>query len=202
VDIPSSFRSEEVVVDNARPTSRPADDREGAEVEGRPFDFVSEWNLEQSAGTMTSGPTDPVFLVVGFDGSEPAQRALDAAVRLIHNRNGQLEIVYVAHLPTGAGMSAEAMADLRNRLDDLAAHLASDVRSRLGRREPRWHFQRRDGQVADELTTVAEELRREHSPEARVAVIVGGSAHKSHRIPGSVSMNLEQDARFPVMVVP
>jgi nucleotide-binding universal stress UspA family protein len=194
--------SEESVVDNPTPDTKPTNDRTGAEVDNGQFDFVTEWNLEQSAGTMSGTPTDPVFLVVGFDGTEPAQRALDAAARLLHNRNGQLEVVYVAHLPTVAGISADDMADLRVGLDDLAAHLATDVRIRLGRSEPRWHFQRRDGQVAHELTTVAEELRREHSPKARVAVIVGGSAHKSHRTPGSVSMNLEQDGRFPVMVVP
>jgi hypothetical protein len=94
------------------------------------------------------------------------------------------------------------MAEVHNGFDDLAAHLASHIRSRLGAHEPRWHFQRRYGTVARELTAVADELRRHNGPQARVAVIVGGSAHKYHHVLGSVSMNLERLDRFPVMVVP
>ena len=58
------------------------------------------------------------------------------------------------------------------------------------------------GAVAHELTAVADELRSQHGPEARIGVVVGGSAHKYHRFLGSVSMNLERVDRFPVLVVP
>ena len=165
-------------------------------------EFATEWEIQRTLGTAGGSRTDPVFLVVGFDGTEPAQRALDSAARLLHDRDGALEVVYVAHVPAGAAMSPEAVAEVGNGFDDLAAHLAGEVRSRLGANEPRWHFQRRDGTVAHELTAVADELRRQHGPQSRVAVIVGGSAHKYHRVLGSVSMNLERVDRFPVMVVP
>jgi nucleotide-binding universal stress UspA family protein len=176
-----------------------------APADRRYSEFATGWELEQTAGTAgTAGDpaTDEVFLVVGFDGTDPAQRALESAARLLHNLDGALEVVYVAHVPAGAARSAAAMAEARKRLDDLAAHLASDVRSQLGAREPRWHFQRRDGTVARELSAVADELRRQHGPHVRVAVIVGGSAHKNHRVLGSVSVYLERLDRFPVMVVP
>ena len=159
--------------------------------------FSTEWETERTAGT-PSGSWDPLFLVVGFDGTEPAQRALETAARLLHDRDGALEVVYVAHVPPGAPVSSE----LRDGFDDLAAHLASDVRERLGAHEPRWHFQRRDGTVSRELSGVAEELRRRYGPQARVAVIVGGSAHKGHHLLGSVSTSLERLDRFPVMVIP
>jgi nucleotide-binding universal stress UspA family protein len=168
-------------------------------------DWDTEWDIERTAGTAGlagDSRTDPLFLVVGFDGTEPAQRALESAARLLHNRDGALEVVYVARVPAGAARSAVAKAEARERLDDLAAHLASDVRSQMGACEPRWHFQRRDGTVAGELSAVAGELRRQHGPRARVAVVLGGSAHKSHRVLGSVSVNLERLDRFPVMVVP
>ena len=159
--------------------------------------FSTEWEAERTAGT-PSGSWDPVFLVVGFDGTEPAQRALETAARLLHDRDGALEVVYVAHVPPGAAMSNE----LRHGFDDLAAHLASDVRDRLGAHEPRWHFQRRDGAVSRELSAVAEDLRRRYGPRGRVAVIVGGSAHKGHDVSSWVSTNLERLDRFPVMVIP
>ena len=41
--------------------------------------FATEWTMEQTAGTASSSAGAPVVVVVGFDGSEPAQRALDAA---------------------------------------------------------------------------------------------------------------------------
>src|ERR1700716_3619640 len=58
--------------------------------------FVTEWALEQTAGTAGRSPDAPVVLVVGFDGSEPARRALDAAAGLLRDREGMLEVVYVA----------------------------------------------------------------------------------------------------------
>jgi CO/xanthine dehydrogenase FAD-binding subunit len=39
-----------------------------------------------------------LYLVVGYDGSPPAVRALDAAIRLLQGRTGSIEVVYVAHL--------------------------------------------------------------------------------------------------------
>ena len=44
---------------------------------------------------MTSAPPPAAFLnlVVGYDGSPPAQRALDAAVLLLHGRAGRIDVV-------------------------------------------------------------------------------------------------------------
>src|SRR5712671_2384309 len=87
--------------------------------------FATEWTLEQTAGTAGSSPDAPVLLVVGFDGSEPAQRALDAAA----------------------------------------------------------------------------ELLRQHGPDATVVLVVGGSSNKHLHVAGSVSSNLAQVDRFPLVVV-
>jgi nucleotide-binding universal stress UspA family protein len=186
-------------------TTLSASDREYAPADRRYSDLGPPWDVELTAGTAgTAGDpwTGPVFLVVGFDGSQASQRALDSAVRLLHHRDGALEVVYVAHVPGGVARSVAARAEVSKRFDELAAHLASDVRFRLGARESRWHFQRREGTVADELSAVVDELRREHGPHASVGVIVGGSEPKSRRDLGSVSVNLERLDRFPVMVVP
>jgi hypothetical protein len=55
-------------------------------------------NPDQTAGTLIGPPDTQVYAVVGFDGSASALRALDAASRLLNDRPGGMEIVYVAHL--------------------------------------------------------------------------------------------------------
>jgi len=129
----------------------------------------------QTAGTLGGSPDAPVYAVVGFDGSPPALRALDAAARLLHDRPGGMEIVYVAHLPAiaaAADLDGQAAAGLRQSLDDSARELSTEVRTRLQATHLRgaaqhWHFQRRDGAVADQLTAVADELRLQRGPTPR-----------------------------------
>ena len=140
--------------------------------------FATGWALDQTAGTAGSTPGGPVFVVVGFDGSEPAQRALDAAARLLRDRDGRLEVVYVAHVPAGPTPSAGSMA------------------------EARWHFERRSGAVARELIAVADELRRQRGADANIVLFVGGSSPKHPHVAGSVSLHLAQVDRFPLVVVP
>jgi nucleotide-binding universal stress UspA family protein len=50
-------------------------------------------------------PAGDVRLVVGFDGSPPAAPALEAAVNLLQGRDGRIEVVYVAHIPSMAALS-------------------------------------------------------------------------------------------------
>ena len=164
--------------------------------------FATEWALEQTAGTTGSTPGAPVFVVVGFDGSEPAQRALDAAARLLRDRDGRLEVVYVAHVPAGPTPSAGSMAEVSNRTDDPGRRLADEVRARLEPTEARWHFERRSGAVARELIAVADELRRQRGADATIVLFVGGSSPKHPHVAGSVSLHLAQVDRFPLVVVP
>src|ERR1700751_4504933 len=68
--------------------------------------FTLPTNPEQPAGTLAGPPDSLVYAVVGFDGSASALHALDAASRLLNDRPGGMEIVYVAHraaLAAGGG---------------------------------------------------------------------------------------------------
>jgi hypothetical protein len=47
-----------------------------------------------------------LHIVVGYDGSAPASRALDAAVRLLQGRIGCIDVVWVAHLSSTVRLSA------------------------------------------------------------------------------------------------
>ena len=164
---------------------------------------------EQTAGTAV-GPLDrPTYAVVGFDGSAPSLRALDTAARLLNDRPGGMEIVYVAHLPAAAaaGLVGMASADLLQSFDDTARQLSDEARDRLQASHlraaaQRWHFQRRDGAIADNLIAVADDLRYRHGPDAEVFLIVGRSEHGYHHVVGSVPAALERHVHYPVIVIP
>ena len=74
---------------------------------------------------MSTDAPSPVnlYLVVGYDGSPPASRALDAAVNLLHGRAGRVEVVYVAHLPAADTLSANAVGQLEVDFDEIARDL-------------------------------------------------------------------------------
>jgi nucleotide-binding universal stress UspA family protein len=141
-------------------------------------------------------------LIVGFDGSEPAYRALDAARRLISNRVGMIEIVYVAHPPVGAGMSSEAQVEISKGFDEAERQFAEEIRARFQGDEQRWRFQRRDGVIAHELLAAADELSRDYGDEATAVIVVGSAVQTYHHVVGSVPVSLVRHAKYPIVVVP
>ena len=164
---------------------------------------------EQTAGTIL-GPSDrALYAVVGFDGSASSLRALDTAARLLNDRPGGMEIVYVAHLPAmaGTGLTGEASDDVLHSFDDNTRDLSEKVRahlqaSHLRGAAHRWHFQRRNGAIADNLIAAADEKRSERGPDAAVILIVGRSEHGYHHNLGSVPSALERHVHYPVIIIP
>jgi nucleotide-binding universal stress UspA family protein len=142
-----------------------------------------------------------LFLLVGYDGSAPASRALDAAVTLLHGRTGRIEVVYVAHLPAIDMLSADAVAEMEADFDEIEQDLRTTAGEQLGGREERWGFERRQGQIADQLIAAAEGIRDTH-PGDNVAIVVGSSSQAMHRVVGSVAVSLARRAPVPIMVVP
>jgi nucleotide-binding universal stress UspA family protein len=164
--------------------------------------LAPRWILQSAAGSAAVSPALPLMLVVGYDGSPPARHALDQAVDLLGNREGALEVVFVARPPVGATLSAEAFAQVREGLDDQARALAEEVGDRLTGQDHRWHFQRRDGAVAAELKAVAADIQRRYGETVEIVIVVGGSAHRCHRIAGSVGSSVVRADAFPALVVP
>ncbi len=62
--------------------------------------------------TSAAPPTGFLHLVVGYDGSPPAIRALDGAVRLLQGRIGRIAVVYVAYLSSVAMLSPGAITEI------------------------------------------------------------------------------------------
>ena len=72
-----------------------------------------------------TSPVPQAHLVVGFDDSPPAQRALAAATRLLSVRPGRITVVWVAHLTSAVELSADAIAIVESDFDEVASELRS-----------------------------------------------------------------------------
>jgi nucleotide-binding universal stress UspA family protein len=140
-------------------------------------------------------------LVVGYDGSPPATRALDAAANLLRGRTGSIDVVYVGHLPSMAALSAGAIAELEIGFNDVERELRDMVGTQLRGREDRWDLERRQGQIVEELLAAAKDVGAAH-PDATVVLIVGSSSQVTHRVVGSVAVGLARHAPVPLIVVP
>jgi nucleotide-binding universal stress UspA family protein len=140
-------------------------------------------------------------LVVGFDGSPPANRALDAAVNVLQGRTGRIDVVYVAHLPSMAALSPGAVSELEVDFDEVERELRALAAERLRGREDRWGFERREGLIADELLAAAKDIHTT-DPDATVAIVVGSSSLAAHRVVGSVAVSLARHSPVPLMIVP
>ena len=107
--------------------------------------------------TVTTATPPAVFLhlVVGYDGSPPASRALDAAVRLLQDRPGRIDVVYVAHLSSLAMLSPGAIAEIESDFDEIEQQLRTAAAEQLRDRGAAWGFERRQGIVPEELTAMA-----------------------------------------------
>ena len=142
-----------------------------------------------------------LYLIVGYDGSPPAIRALDAAAALLHGRAGSIEVLYIAHLPSVDMLSPGAVGEMEASFDDIARDLRTAASEQLRDREERWRFDRREGLIPDELIAAATGIRDAH-PADNVVIVVGSSSHAMHRVVGSVAVSLARRSPAPLVVVP
>ena len=160
------------------------------------------WGFETTAGSAGRRPGKRLVMVVGYDGTEPSRRALEEAEDLLRNREGSLELVFVAHVSSSAALAAGAVPGILEGLDEEEKSLAEEVRSRLMEQDHPWHFQRRGGSVPAELMAVASDLQEQYGDAAEILVVVGGSAHRVHHVAGGVGSSVARSDRVPVLVVP
>jgi len=117
--------------------------------------------------TTAMPPTRFLHLVVGYDGSPPAGRALDAAVRLLQGRIGRIKVVYVAHLSSLAALSPGAIAEMENDFDEIEQELRGQAAGQLDVSGAAWEFERRQGIVADQLIAAATVIAEAQPDECR-----------------------------------
>jgi len=151
--------------------------------------------------TTAALPAGFVRLIVGYDESPPAARALDAAVRLLQGRSGRIDVVYVTQLSSLAMLSPGAIAEIESDFDELEQELRAAAAGQLSACGVTWEFERRQGIVTDQLIAAATTIRDAHENQT-VAIVVGSSSHATRRAVGSVAVGLARHSPVPVVIVP
>lgn len=157
-------------------------------------------HLEASAETAAGWSTAALILVVGFDGSRTAQRALDAAVDIVYQRHARLEVVYVTEEPALTATSSEPMTEGDGIADETARQLSVKVRTLLAQREQRWRFHHRKGERHEQLLAAANEISEHPGThgENTIVIVVGND----RRTAGSVTTRLLRESPYPLVLVP
>ena len=151
--------------------------------------------------TTATPSAGPVRLVVGYDGSPPASRALDAAVRLLQGRSGRIDVVYVSQLSSLAMLSPGAIAEIEADFDEIEQELRAAAAGQLSVSGVTWEFERRQGIVTDQLIAAASTVR-DPDDDQTVAIVVGSSSHATHRAVGSIAVGLARHSPVPLVIVP
>jgi nucleotide-binding universal stress UspA family protein len=150
--------------------------------------------------TTATPPAGFLHCVVGYDGSPPATRALDAAARLLQGRSGRIHVVYVAHLSSLAMLSPDAIAEMENDFDEVERDLRAAAAEQLHDSGASWEFERREGVIAEELVKAATGIRDAHADDT--VTIVVGSSSAAHRVVGSVAVSLARHSPVALVIVP
>jgi nucleotide-binding universal stress UspA family protein len=148
----------------------------------------------------TPSPSE-LRLLVGYDGTPPANRALRTAANMLQARSGAIEVVYVAHIPGMASLSPGAVTELESDFDDIEQELRTMAGDELRGRVEHWEFERREGLIADELLAAAKDSGGAH-PDATVVIVVGSSSLAAHRVVGSVAVHLARHSPVALLIVP
>ncbi|HEY6492787.1 MAG TPA: hypothetical protein VIZ43_05900 [Trebonia sp.] len=81
-----------------------------------------------------------LVMVVGYEGPDPARRALAAAARILRSRDGWIEVVYVEPTKEGDHDSSEPSAEVMDSVGSTGVGLHYEVRSVLEAEKQPWRL--------------------------------------------------------------
>jgi nucleotide-binding universal stress UspA family protein len=145
-------------------------------------------------------PIPPGDVVVGFDNSGPARRALSEATRLVATRPGILHVVYADHMIVDSDLSGFAHAEMEATRDREAAWVADAAADIVAEAGIPYTFERRREAPTDAILSAADALA--DSPAGGPVILVGQSRHPGLHPLGSVSSHLLHHSPYPVLTIP
>jgi nucleotide-binding universal stress UspA family protein len=151
-------------------------------------------------GTPDDRAAEPVTLVVGFDDSEPARRALVWGADLLRTRPGALHVVYADHPLIDSDLSGFGRADMDSDRDEKAAQVAEAAKEIATAAGAAYTFERRQESPADALLEAAGAYAAA-DPAGPPVLVTGRSHHVPHRVIGSVPVRLLHESPYPVLTI-
>jgi len=151
-------------------------------------------------GAPDSDAAQPVTLVVGFDNSEPARRALMWGADLLRSRPGTLHVVYSDHVLIDSDLSGFARAEMKDARDEKAAGVAEAAAEIAAAAGVPYTFERRQGSPADAILSAAS-IQDAAEPASTPVIVTGRSHHAAHRVIGSVPVELLHQSPYPVLTI-
>ena len=151
-------------------------------------------------GTPDFGAVEPITLVVGFDNSAPARRALTWGAALLRARPGTLHVIYADHPLIDSDLSGFGRPEMDEARDDKAAEVARAAGEIVAAAGVPYTFDRRQESAADAMLSAANTLDAAE-PASEPVIVTGRSHHASHRILGSVPVELLHQSPYPVLTI-
>jgi nucleotide-binding universal stress UspA family protein len=143
---------------------------------------------------------EPVTLVVGFDDSEPAKRALSWGADLLRTRPGTLHVIYADHPLIDSDLSGLGRADMDQDRDAKAARVAQAAKEIADAAGAPYTFERRQEPPADAILDAAG-VYAAADPASPPVIVTGRSHHVPHRVIGSIPVRLLHESPYPVLTV-
>jgi nucleotide-binding universal stress UspA family protein len=151
-------------------------------------------------GIPEPGRVQPISLVVGFDDSEPARRALIWGADLLRKRPGTLHVIYADHALIDSDLSGLGRTDMDEDRDDKAAIAAEAAKEIAAAAGVPYTFERRQESAADAVLHAADNCAAAE-PDSTPIIVTGRSHHVPHRVIGSVPVRLLHESPYPVLTI-
>jgi len=152
-------------------------------------------------GSPDSRVAESVTLVVGFDNSEPARRALIWGTDLLRTRPGALHVIYADHVAIDSDLSGFGRAQMDETRDEKAASVAEAAKEIAAAAGTPYTFERRQEAPEDAILGAAGTYAA--AEPANTPIIVSGrSHHVPHRVIGSVPVGLMHQSPYPIVTIP
>jgi nucleotide-binding universal stress UspA family protein len=146
------------------------------------------------------GPAQPVNLVVGFDDSEPARRALIWGADLLRARPGVLHVVYADHVLIDSDLSGLGRPEMDEARDEKAARVAQAATAITGAAGTPYTFERRQESPAEAILHAAD-IYAAAEPANAPVIVTGRSHHAALHVLGSVPVRLLNESPYPVLTI-
>ena len=161
---------------------------------------VAPLAVPASPAAGTAQPALPVTLIVGFDNSEPARRALVWGADLLRTRPGTLHVVYADHMLIDSDLPGFAHTEMDDARDEKAASVAEAAAQIAAAAGMPYTFERRQESPTDAILFAAS-IQGAAEPASTPLIVTGRSHHAAHHLIGSVPVQLLHQSPYPVLTI-